>query len=88
VISHISHELVNLLAEKTKTFNQKLFPGDFGVDLFFVISGFIMVFTCWNKFGQPKEVLNFARKRLIRIVPLYWIMTTLMIFVVILLPNK
>lgn len=88
VISHISHELVSLLLERTRNFNEKLFPGDFGVDLFFVISGFIMIYTCWNKFGQPNAMYNFARKRMIRIVPLYWIMTTLMICIVIVLPDN
>lgn len=87
VFSHIAHELTGLLAEIGTSFNDKRFPGDFGVDLFFVISGFVMVYTCWDKFGTPSGVANFARRRIIRIVPLYWILTTLMIAVVIVLPN-
>jgi peptidoglycan/LPS O-acetylase OafA/YrhL len=43
--------------------------GTFGVDIFFVISGFIMALICTNR---PD---NFIVKRLIRIVPLYWTMT-------------
>ncbi|MGB7288362.1 MAG: acyltransferase [Salaquimonas sp.] len=87
VVSHISYELLRLLSQRGTAFNDKLFPGDFGVDLFFVISGFVMVFTCWNKFGQGFEVANFIRKRIIRIVPLYWLLTTAMIGVVIFLPS-
>jgi exopolysaccharide production protein ExoZ len=46
-----------------------------GVDLFFVISGFIMVLTGSN--AAPRE---FAMRRIIRIVPLYWTLTgTLML---------
>ena len=41
-----------------------------GVDLLFVISGFIMVLTSSN--AAPRE---FAMRRIIRIVPLYWTLT-------------
>ncbi len=41
-----------------------------GVDLFFVISGFIMVFVTTNAASSAWE---FFRMRIIRIVPLYWL---------------
>ena len=41
-----------------------------GVDIFFVISGFIMYAAARNELP-----LDFARKRIIRIVPLYWLAT-------------
>lgn len=46
--------------------------GLYGVDLFFVISGFIIVFI-----GSNKETTAgiFARKRIERVVPMYWLMT-------------
>jgi peptidoglycan/LPS O-acetylase OafA/YrhL len=46
--------------------------GAAGVDLFFVISGFIMVHVQDTKARSPIE---FARNRTIRIVPLYWAIT-------------
>jgi len=46
-----------------------------GVDLFFVISGFIMVHTSRDMFGHATMRREFVRRRLIRIVPLYWIIT-------------
>ena len=58
--------------------------GAAGVDLFFVISGFIMVYASASMFGQPGAPLAFFKRRLIRIVPLYWAVTvaTIGLFVV------
>jgi peptidoglycan/LPS O-acetylase OafA/YrhL len=41
-----------------------------GVDLFFVISGFIMVFVTAGAEASP---IDFFRRRIVRIVPLYWL---------------
>jgi exopolysaccharide production protein ExoZ len=49
-----------------------------GVDLFFVVSGFIMVFTTQRR---PTTGLDFLRNRIARVVPLYW-MITLMVFTI------
>jgi len=46
--------------------------GSFGVLLFFVISGFIMVYTTGDGRFRPGR---FLRRRLERIVPLYWLVT-------------
>lgn len=51
----------------------------YGVDIFFVISGFIMYRTSRELFAAPGGVRTFALKRLLRIVPLYWLFTTLMV---------
>ena len=58
--------------------------GTFGVDLFFVISGFIMWATTAEKKRGP---LRFWRSRIMRIVPLYWICTTLFIAVAVMFPS-
>ena len=50
--------------------------GAFGVDLFFVISGFIMVYASAPLFGVAGARLNFMLKRIARIAPLYWAFTT------------
>ena len=49
--------------------------GTFGVDIFFVISGFIMYYTSAADFGRPGAISDFLKRRLIRIVPIYWILT-------------
>jgi exopolysaccharide production protein ExoZ len=51
-----------------------------GVDIFFVISGFIMWITTDRTGMKPIE---FWRRRIERIVPLYWIVTTLAVLVAI-----
>ena len=43
-----------------------------GVDIFFVVSGFIIFVTARQSDATP---LGFMRKRLIRVVPLYWVLT-------------
>src|ERR1700731_4366402 len=50
--------------------------GPSGVDIFFVISGFIMLVTTAGQEVTPGE---FFRRRVIRVVPLYWLMTLLML---------
>src|SRR5271167_3100007 len=46
--------------------------GAYGVDIFFVISGFIMTVTTWDKPITPRQ---FFVLRIIRVVPLYWLVT-------------
>ncbi|MES2442454.1 MAG: acyltransferase [Pseudomonadota bacterium] len=50
--------------------------GRLGVAVFFIISGFIMYFTCRHSWdGSPARARAFAARRLHRIVPLYWLLT-------------
>lgn len=51
--------------------------GASGVDIFFVISGFIMMHTSKEAFGSAGNAVDFLVRRAIRIVPLYWLLTTL-----------
>ncbi len=48
--------------------------GASGVHIFFVISGFIMVWTSRTKFGDRKNVPGFLQRRFIRIFPIYWVL--------------
>ncbi len=47
--------------------------GGIGVHIFFVISGFIMVYTSFSKEGRTFEAPKFLLRRFIRIFPIYWI---------------
>ena len=61
--------------------------GAAGVDVFFAISGFVMVISSRRLVGKPGAWLVFLWHRVIRIVPLYWLLTTLKILGVVLLPG-
>ncbi len=55
-----------------------------GVDLFFVISGFIMVYVT----AKPgSSALHFFKLRIIRIVPLYWLYTFVTAALILILPQ-
>lgn len=57
------------------------FPiGAAGVDLFFVISGFVMVTASRDLFGAPRASIYFFLRRLARIAPIYWIATALWLY--------
>ncbi len=58
-----------------------------GVPLFFAISGFIMVVTSARAFGSSSAAIDFIRRRLIRIVPLYWLVTTIALAGILLVPS-
>jgi len=47
--------------------------GFIGVDFFFVLSGFVMYWAHVQDFGQPAALGSFVKKRLLRIMPLYWV---------------
>ena len=50
-------------------------PLEAGVDLFFVISGFVLVWASWDAFGSLRAVPPFIVRRLLRVAPLYWLLT-------------
>lgn len=58
-----------------------------GVDVFFVLSGFIMFVISREDAGRPGGWLDFLRKRLTRVVPPYWFFTTLMLGVMVVMPG-
>ncbi|MBV8790440.1 MAG: acyltransferase, partial [Pseudolabrys sp.] len=55
--------------------------------LFFAISGFIMVATSAKSFGVPNAPADFMRRRIIRIVPLYWLVTTVALAAALVAPS-
>lgn len=70
VFSHIAHKV------SQHSPNNIYLPsniGELGVDLFFIISGFIMVYISSVK---ENNIYDFLTSRFVRIIPLYWILTT------------
>jgi exopolysaccharide production protein ExoZ len=75
LLAHIENRVANFGERFHVPVSTIGFSGQFGVDIFFVISGFIMGWLSLRKFGQPGAPGNFILDRITRIVPLYWICT-------------
>lgn len=58
--------------------------GPFGVQIFFVISGFVMWLTTA---GSDISPMSFWRRRIVRIVPLYWFFLSLLVVIALLSPQ-
>ncbi|MHB8283394.1 MAG: acyltransferase family protein [Caulobacteraceae bacterium] len=71
----LSHGLILLHPGADRAFAGYL--GEMGVCVFFVISGFIMVVSTQGE-GGAGGADRFIRKRVFRIVPIYWISTALL----------
>lgn len=56
--------------------------GPIGVDLFFVISGFIMVFITERHVDEGRPARDFILRRVARVVPAYWITSLIYGFLV------
>ena len=61
--------------------------GQTGVDLFFVISGFVMVLTTAASHQSLAATFRFAGRRLLRIFPVYWVYFFLVLGVFLLAPS-
>lgn len=55
--------------------------GGTGVDIFFVLSGFIITYTTQDALKKSSNFMKFFKKRFIRIYPVYWIIITPLIFI-------
>lgn len=62
--------------------------GDIGVDIFFVISGFIMYYMMSEKKNGFRMIIVFLKHRIIRVIPLYWALTSFGFLVYLLIPNS
>ena len=57
-----------------------------GVDIFFVVSGFVMVLTGSKRPDASGASAEFLRRRIIRVAPLYWFYTSGMVLAIWLVP--
>jgi peptidoglycan/LPS O-acetylase OafA/YrhL len=78
----VGHATTALIVEQ-KAALPNFSVGPFGVDLFFVISGFVMVYSSERLFGQPGAPRKFFARRLARIVPLYWATISILVWFVV-----
>lgn len=60
----------------------------FGVDIFFIVSGFVMALTHEKVLASNSPFTTFITKRAIRVIPLYWIYTSLMLLAIAAVPGE
>jgi peptidoglycan/LPS O-acetylase OafA/YrhL len=80
VVSHVVEKMEGQARRYHHSLNIIDVGGSFGVQVFFAISGFIMVWICFSRgdanLPTPK---TFIWNRIQRIVPVYWLCTTLVL---------
>jgi peptidoglycan/LPS O-acetylase OafA/YrhL len=64
---------------KQDTFFNLFEAGWSGVDYFFVLSGFIMVYVHRSAIGKKDQLKSFLVKRAVRIYPIYWIVSLIVL---------
>jgi peptidoglycan/LPS O-acetylase OafA/YrhL len=80
LFGHLDHEVLDrkwLTITSFVPFEPVFWPG--GVDIFFVLSGFIMMYISYDHFGSVHSAAKFLKRRLIRILPPYWFYTSVMV---------
>ena len=82
VVTHATHATESL-DPSTKTW----YFGTIGVDIFFVISGFVMAISTVELTETKGGWKYFGMRRIVRIVPMYWIATTVKLLTLIVLPS-
>ena len=61
--------------------------GSIGVDLFFILSGFLIFTLHYQEIGYSNKLGIFFKKRLIRIYPVYWVVTLALIPIYFIMPS-
>jgi exopolysaccharide production protein ExoZ len=79
VVGHSLHDLDTIAARAGLAPVGASINWGAGIDIFFVISGFIMVYVAGPDFTAPGASWRFLGRRLARVAPLYWLTTTALI---------
>lgn len=58
-----------------------------GVDLFFAVSGLMIYYINQNNFGLKPKAILFLKKRIMKIIPLYWMLTFVGFGICVVLPQ-
>lgn len=87
LVSHVQHEVGDLGIAPGFTRWMPI-PWGIGVDIFFIISGFIMTVLTEGSFGKAGAWRSFLLRRIARVVPPYWLFTTLMLAAALLFEDR
>ncbi|MDZ7897053.1 MAG: acyltransferase [Arcicella sp.] len=78
VVVHHTGGYVKRYFEPTVLLGDYFSIGFGGVDLFFVISGFIIHFTSKKYLDKPAKLGEYLQKRFVRVFPIHWFILTLL----------
>ena len=82
LVSHLNHAIMERAGLPDESgFVPVWWAG--GVDVFFVISGFIMYHIAADEFESPSASFRFLKRRLLRLAPPYWLFTALAALIVV-----
>ncbi|WP_348643447.1 acyltransferase family protein [Rhizobium lusitanum] len=88
VVAHALHETETLAgATGRAAVDGSAWNLGFGVDIFFVLSGFIMTHTAASEFGRSGAPRRFFLRRCARVIPLYWLLTSVMLLGALVAPS-
>ncbi len=82
----VAHHATIMLEQRNHLAIGTWINGGSGVDLFFVISGFVMTISSVPLRTAPHAARTFLARRLERVVPMYWLVTTVKVAVLLLIP--
>lgn len=82
----VAHHVFVLLIDRGIYAEIYWVSGAAGVDIFFPISGFLMMVTTRNDPARPDKNRHFLLKRFLRIAPLYWLLTTVKVLLLLAVP--
>jgi peptidoglycan/LPS O-acetylase OafA/YrhL len=86
---HTSHDaLATGIAAPLLLTLKSWLPWSAGVDVFFVVSGFVITLSSRAFFGRRDGPARFLARRIARIVPIYWAMTFLFLAAAAVLPSE
>lgn len=84
VLSHLH----NVEAKYCSTHHMQIFRyGVLGVDLFFVISGFVIASVTYGRFGNRHDAVDFLYCRFARVYPIFWVYTSIALLGYLYKPN-
>ena len=79
VMCHAANGIANNGIQAAPLYITMFSVGSSGVDFFFVLSGFIILFVHYDDINRPDRLRNYLASRFIRVVPIYWIALVMMI---------
>lgn len=82
----VAHHASIMLAQRCHLAMPNWINGASGVDIFFVISGFVMAISSAPLAAAGHPAKTFLARRMERVVPMYWLVTTIKVVVLVLVP--